>query len=140
MSYRNQDDFLRHFITADETYTYLRSSVSRKSGFHKENLHRRGLRFCKLIDFSTSLTSKREEIIMAISISTSLTKFTKIRRNKRPHLSKKHILFYQDDAGEHNSVVTLAKSCELVLELLFLLSCSSDLVRSDYFHFPNLEK
>ena len=50
------------------------------------------------------------------------------------------MLFHQDIAPIHASVIAVAKINELKFELLPHAPCSSDLAPSDYFLFPNLKK
>ena len=58
---------------------------------------------------------------------------------KRPHLQKKKILFHQDNAPSHTSVVAMAKIHELRFELLDHPPYSPDLAPSDFFLFPKLK-
>ena len=50
------------------------------------------------------------------------------------------MLFHEDNAPFHTSVIAMAKINELKFKLLPHARCSPDLVRSDYFLFPNLKK
>lgn len=59
---------------------------------------------------------------------------------KRPHLSKKKVLFHQDNAPCHTSVKTMAKIHELGYELLPHPPYSPDLAPSDYFLFADLKR
>jgi len=61
-------------------------------------------------------------------------------KKKRPHLAKKKVLFHQDNAPVHTSVIAMAKINELKFELLPHAPYSPDLASSDYFLFPNLKK
>src|SRR5436190_12976832 len=61
-------------------------------------------------------------------------------KKKRPHLAKKKVLFHQDNAPVHTSVIAMAKINELNFELLPHAPYSPDLAPSDYFLFPNLKK
>ena len=56
---------------------------------------------------------------------------------KWPHLAKKKVLFYQDNAPVHTSVITTAKINELKLKLLSRTAYSSDLALSQHFAFLN---
>ncbi|GFY13126.1 histonelysine Nmethyltransferase SETMARlike, partial [Trichonephila clavipes] len=58
---------------------------------------------------------------------------------KRPQLQKKKILFHQDNARSHNSVVAMAKTHELRIELLDHLPYSAELAQSNFFLFPHLK-
>jgi len=61
-------------------------------------------------------------------------------RIKRPALKKKTIIFHQDNARVHTSVLTMAKFKQLNYELLEHPAYSPDLAPSDYYLFPNLKK
>ena len=61
-------------------------------------------------------------------------------KKKRPHKQKKKVLFHQDNAPCHKSVKMMVKLNELSFELLPHPPYSPDLVRSDYWLFPNLKK
>lgn len=58
---------------------------------------------------------------------------------KRPHLQKKKILFHQDNAPAHTSIVAMAKIHELRFQLLDHPPYSPDLAPSDFFLFTNLK-
>ena len=61
-------------------------------------------------------------------------------KEKRPGLQKKKIIFHQDNAPAHKSVLTMAKINELKYELLDHPPYSPDLAPSDFFLFPDLKK
>ena len=61
-------------------------------------------------------------------------------RKKQQHLATKKVLFHQDNAPVHASVIAMAKIDELKFKLLPHVQCSPDLASSDYFLFPNLKK
>ena len=61
-------------------------------------------------------------------------------KQKRPHLSKKKVLFHQDNTPAHKSRIAMAKINELKFELLPHAPYSPDLAPSDYILFPNLKK
>ena len=58
---------------------------------------------------------------------------------KRPHLQKKKILFYQDNTLSHTSAVAQAKTHKLWFELLDHLPYSPDPAPSYFFLFPHLK-
>ena len=66
--------------------------------------------------------------------------FNEDLKKKRPHLAKKKVIFYQDNARVHMCVVSMAKFHELRYELLPHPPYSPDLAPSDYFLLPNLKK
>ena len=59
---------------------------------------------------------------------------------KWPHMTKKTILFHQDNAPCHKSIKTMAKLHELHFELLPHPPYSPDLAPSDYWLFADLKK
>lgn len=72
--------------------------------------------------------------------SKLLDRFDVDLKQKRPHLAKKKVLFYQDNARVHTCLVTMAKIHELRYELLPHPAYSPDLAPCDYYLFPNLKK
>ena len=61
-------------------------------------------------------------------------------KKKRLHLAKKKVLFHQDNAPIHTSVIVMAKINELKFKLLPHATYLPHLASSDYFIFPNLKK
>jgi len=55
-------------------------------------------------------------------------------------LQKKKIIFHQDNAPAHKSVLTMAKIKELQFELLEHPPYPPDLALSDFWLFPHLKK
>lgn len=60
-------------------------------------------------------------------------------REKRPGLARKKIIFHQDNARPHTSIVAMAKIHELRYDLLHHPPYSPDLAPSDYHLFPKLK-
>jgi histone-lysine N-methyltransferase SETMAR len=63
----------------------------------------------------------------------------KKNREKKPGLQKKKIIFHQDNAPAHTSVLALGKLRDLHFELLEHPPYSPDLAASDFCLFPKLE-
>ena len=61
-------------------------------------------------------------------------------KKKRPHMVKKKVLFYQENAPCHKSIETMVKLNELSFEWLPFLLYSPDLASSDYWIFADLKK
>jgi histone-lysine N-methyltransferase SETMAR len=59
-------------------------------------------------------------------------------REKRPGLEKKKIIFHQDNAPAHKSILAMGKLRDLHYELLEHPPCSPDLAPSDFSLFPKL--
>ncbi|KAL7726572.1 hypothetical protein ACLKA6_010437 [Drosophila palustris] len=72
--------------------------------------------------------------------SNLLGQFDSELKKKRPHMAKKKVLFHQDNAPAHKSVVAMMKLCELHYEILPNPPYSPDLAPCDYYLFPNLKK
>jgi len=68
--------------------------------------------------------------------SNLLTRLDKKIREKRPGLQKKKIIFHQDNAPTHKSVLTMGKLRDLHYELLEHPPSSPDLAPSDFSVFP----
>jgi len=61
-------------------------------------------------------------------------------KKKRPHLKKKKIIFHDDNAPSHTSVVAVTKKYELGYKSLPHPPYSLDLAPSYYYLFPNLKR
>ena len=62
-----------------------------------------------------------------------------IKRKRRELATRKGVIFHQDNARPHTSLVTRKKLLELGWEVMPLPSYSLDLAPSDYHLFPSLE-
>jgi histone-lysine N-methyltransferase SETMAR len=71
--------------------------------------------------------------------SNLLTRLDKKILEKRQGLQKKKIIFYQDNAPAHKSVLAMGNLRDLHYELLEHPSCSPDLAPSDFCLFPYLK-
>jgi histone-lysine N-methyltransferase SETMAR len=69
--------------------------------------------------------------------SNLLTRLGEKICEKRPGLQKKKIIFHQDNAPTHKSVLVMGKLRELHYELLEHPPYSPDLAHSDFYLFPN---
>jgi len=69
-----------------------------------------------------------------------LDRFNNILKKKYPHLAKKKVLFYQDNARVYTCSAPMAKFNEFRYELLPHPAYLPDLVPCNYFLFPNLKK
>ena len=61
-------------------------------------------------------------------------------KKKQPCLAEKKVVFHQDNAPVHPSVITMAKINELKFKLLPHAPYSPDLASSDYFLFSSLKE
>jgi len=71
--------------------------------------------------------------------SNLLTKLDEKIREKRPSLQKKNIIFHQDNAPPHKSVLAMGKLRDLHYELLEHPPYSPDLAPTDFCLFPKLK-
>jgi histone-lysine N-methyltransferase SETMAR len=71
--------------------------------------------------------------------SNLLTRLNEKIREKRPDLQKKKIIFHQDNAPAHKSVLAMEKLRDLYCELLEHPPCSPDLAPSDFCLFPKFK-
>jgi len=71
--------------------------------------------------------------------SNLLTRLDEKIREKRPGLQKKKIIFHQDNAPAHKSVLAMGKLRDLHYELLEHPPCSPDLAPSEFCLLPELK-
>ena len=60
--------------------------------------------------------------------------------SKRPGKLTKGVLFHQDNAPAHKSVVAMVAVCDSGFDMVDHPPYSPDLAPSDYFLFPNMKK
>ncbi|XP_023217030.1 histone-lysine N-methyltransferase SETMAR-like [Centruroides sculpturatus] len=152
---RNPDEFLRRYITVDETwihyYTPETKEQSKQWVFEGERAPKkaktvksagkvmatvfwdtRGIIYTDYLEKGKTITGEY--------YASLLHRLSEEIKEKRPHLKKKKILFHQDNARVHTCAVSMAKITELKFELLPHPPYSPDLAPSDFFLFPNLKK
>lgn len=152
---RNPIEFLRRFITVDETWIhhYIPECKEQskqwieagKSGPKKAKTVKsagkvmatvfwdaRGIIFIDYLEKGKTINS---EYYCAL-----LDRLSEEIKIKRPHLAKKKVLFHQDNAPSHTAFLTQQKLAELRFEIAPHPPYSPDLAPSDYFLFPNLKK
>ena len=152
---RNKDEFLRRFVTVDETWIHHNTPETKQQskqwvlpGESAPKKAKVGLSANKVM--ATVFWDARGVIhidylqkgrtINGEYYTNLLDRFNEDLKKKRPHLAKKKVLFHQDNARVHTCVVSMAKFHELRYELLPHPPYSPDLAPSDYFLFPNLKK
>lgn len=152
---KNKKDFLRRFVTMDETWVYhydpkLRQQTSewtepgcsapKQPKWSKSSKKVMASVFWDakgilLIDYLQT-----GKTIVGEYYSNLLDKLNTKIKEKRPGLKKKKILFHQDNAPAHKCVQTMAKLNDLRYELIEHPPYSPDLAPSDFHLFPNLKK
>ena len=150
MFQRNPDEFLRRFITVDETWIHYFTPETKNSQNNEpapkkaKTMKSAGKVMATVfwdargivhIDYLPSKHSIDGDYYAAL-----LDRFNNILKKKRPHLAKKKVLFHQDNARVHTCLTPMAKFNEFRYELLPHPAYSPDLVPCDNFLFPNLEK
>lgn len=153
--HRNPDDFLRRFITVDETWIHYYTPETKEQS--KQWIRKgepapkkaktvksagkvlatvfwdaRGIIFIDYLEKGQTITGEY--------YASLLDRLNEKIQEKRPHLKKKKILFHQDNARVHTCAVSMAKIQELKFELVDHPPYSPDLAPSDFFLFPNLKK
>ena len=150
---KNKTDFVRRFITMDEAWIHHYTPESKqqskqrtKAGCSAPKKTRwvpsagkvmalvfwdaEGILFIDYIEKGKTLTREY--------YSNLLTRLDEKIREKRPGLQKKKIIFYQDNAPAHKSVLAMGKLRDLHYELLEHPPYSPDLAPSDFCLFPKL--
>lgn len=152
---RNPNEFLRRFITVDETWihhytpeTKEQSKQWTKSGEPAPKKAKMTLSAGKVM--ATVFWDARGVIyvdylekgktITGTYYANLLQKLSDVVKQERPHLNRKKILFHHDNAPVHTAKVAIAKIQELRLELLPHPPYSPDLAPCDFHLFPNLKK
>lgn len=152
---RNQKEFLRRYITMDETWIHHYTPESNRQSAQwlapGESRAKRpktqksagkvlasifwdahGIIFIDYLEKGRTINSD-----YYIELLDRLD--AEIKR-KRPHMAKKKKLFHQDNAPSHKSIKTMAKLNDLGYELLPHPPYSPDLAPSDYYLFPDLKR
>ena len=151
---RDKKDFLRRYVTMDETWIHYYTPESKRSSAEwtaaGESRPKRpktqtsagkvmasvfwdahGILFIDYLERGKSINS---EYYMAL-----LDRLSEEIKKKRPQMQKK-VLFHQDNAPCHKSMKTMVKLNELHFELLHHPAYSPDLASSDYWLFEDLKK
>lgn len=152
---KNKVDFLRRFVTMDETWVYHHDPKSKQeakewcepgcSAPKRVRVHKsakkvlasvfwdaKGILFVDYLQTGKTINSEY--------YCNLLDKLKEEIQKKRPGLQKKKIIFHQDNAPCHKSILTMAKISELKYELLEHPPYSPDLAPSDFYLFPALKK
>jgi len=152
---RNPKEFLRRFVTVDETwihhYTPEMKEQSKQWTSPGEPAPKkaktvpsagkvmatvfwdsRGIIFTDYLEKGRTITGQY--------YADLLGRFDAELMRKRPHLAKKKVLFHHDNAPAHSSAIAITKLVELRYELLPHPPYSPDLAPCDFFLFPNMKK
>ena len=152
---RNKKDFLRRYVTMDETWihhftpeSHRQSSEWRAAGESRPKRPKtqqsagkvmasvfwdtHGVIFIDYLEKGKSINSDYY-IDLLVRLKEEIAA-------KRPHMKKKKILFHQDNAPCHKFMKTMVKFNELGFDLLPHPPYSPDLAPSDYWLFADLKK
>lgn len=152
---RNPNEFLRRFITVDETWIHHYTPESKQQSKQWIGPNEPTPKKAKTILSANKVMAtvfwdakgiifidylEKGKTINGQYYAELLQRLKDEVKNKRPHLAKKKILFHHDNAPAHSSIVAMAKINELKFQLLSQPPYSPDLAPSDYYLFPNLKK
>lgn len=152
---RNPDEFLRRFITVDETWihhytpeTKIQSKQWIEAGSNapkKAKVTPSAGKIMAIVFWDAQGIILIDYLVSQRTITGKyyvglLNNLNKEIKKKRPHLQKKKVLFHHDNAPAHRYWETEQKLHELGYELLQHPAYSPDLAPSDFFLFPDLKK
>ena len=152
---KNKTDFVRRFVTMDETWVYhydpklrqqtaewtepgcsapkqVKASKSSKKVMASVFWDAKGILLIDYLQTGKTITGEYYKNL--------LDQLDKKIREKRPGLLHKKIIYHQDNAPAHISDVAKAKLVELKYERLEHPPYSPDLAPSDFHLFPHLKK
>lgn len=152
---KNKTDFVRRFITMDETWIYHHDPKLKQERLQwteagcsapKQTKHERSAKKVLasvfwdakgilLIDYL-----EKGKTINSEYYCNLLDQLDAKIHEKRPGLQHKKIIFHQDNAPAHKSVLSMSKFNELKYELLDHPPYSPDLAPSDFYLFRNLKQ
>ena len=151
----NKAEFLRRFITMDETWVHHVTPETKEQSKQWTARGESAPKKAKTIPSAGKVMAsvfwdargiifidylQKGKTINGEYYANLLQRLSAEIKKKRPHLAKKKVLFHQDNAPVHTSVIAMAKINELKFELLPHAPYSPDLAPSDYHLFPNLKK
>lgn len=152
---KNPKDFLRRFVTMDETWVHLFTPESKQQSKQWVEAGGSAPKKAKTIASAGKIMASVFWDSKGILLIDYLPKGRTINgeyyahlldqldgkiKEKRPDLQKKKILFHQDNAPAHKNALAMVKLKDLKYELLEHPPYSPDLAPSDFHLFPNLKK
>ena len=152
---RNKQDFLRRYMTMDETWIHHFTLESKQQPAEWREANESHPKRPKTQQSAGKVMAsvfwnshgivyinylEKEKYINSDYYIELLVRFKDEIAKKRPHLKKKKITFHQDNSPCHKSMKTMAKLSELGYELLPHPPYSPDLSPSDYWLFSDFKK
>jgi len=151
----NKAEFLRRFITMDETWVHHFTPETKEQSKQWTEKGESAPKKAKTVPSAGKVMAsvfwdargiifidylQKGRTINGEYYANLLQRLGDEIKEQRPHVAKKKVLFHQDNAPVHTSIIAMAKINELKFELLPHAPYSPDLAPSDYFLFPNLKK
>lgn len=152
---RNPKEFLRRFVTVDETWVHHYTPEMKEQSKQWILPGEPAPKKAKTVPSAGKVMAtvfwdsqgiihidylEKGRTITGQYYANLLDEFEAVLKEKRPHLKKKKVLFHHDNAPAHSSRVVMAKIKQLRYELLPHPPYSPDLAPCDFFLFPNLKK
>lgn len=152
---KNPQDFWRRFVTVDETWIHHYTPEVKEQSKRWTSPGKSAPKKAKTVPSAGKVMATifwdshgiihidylgKGKTITGAYYAALLDKFYAEIKKKRPHLARKKILFYHDNAPAHSSGIVAAKMHELGYELLPHPPYSPDLAPCDYYLFPNMKK
>ena len=152
---RNPDEFLRRYITVDETWIHCYTPETKEQSKQWVTKGDPAPKKAKTVKSAGKVMAtvfwdsrgiifidylEKGETITGAYYASLLDRLNNEIKKKRPHLTKKKVLLHQENARVHTCAVAMAKIESLRFELLEHPPYSPDLAPCDYFLFPNLKK
>jgi histone-lysine N-methyltransferase SETMAR len=152
--YSNKAEFLRLFITMDETWVHHFTPETKEQSKQSTERGESAPKKAKTVPSAGKVMAsvfwdargvifidylQKGKSINGVYYANLLQRLSDEIKKKQPHLAKKKVSLHQDNSPVHTSVIAMAKIYELKFELLPHAPYSPDLAPSDYFLFPNLK-
>ena len=152
---RNPDEFLRRYITVDETWIHHYTPETKEQSKQWVTGGDPAPKKAKTVKSADKVMAtifwdargiiqidylQKGRTINGEYYASLLDRLSEEIKKKRPHFAKKKVLFHQDNAPVHTCAVAIAKIHELRFELLPHPPYSPDLAPCDFFLFPNMKK
>lgn len=152
---KNPNEFFRRFVTVDETWVHFYTPETKEQSKQWIGPGERAPKKAKTVLSAGKVMAtvfwdargiilidylEKGKTITGTYYASLLDQLIEKIKEKRPHMTKKKVLFLQDNAPSHTSAVATAKLVQLKFEMVPHPPYSPDLSPSDYFLFPNMKK